>query len=568
MFWLCLSLLNVPGRSAQAVLKSNQPPVPTYAVHKAPIILNADLIRVGLSDSTMINQEYPSASISATGPFRILEKGTQRIVLLGSTNKSVRISRSGSGFYLHAWRQTLGPITGTLTVEPAEANSLLKVTSIRRNGVTPEYRGVFEIAPGYSGLQEFSIVNILPLQDYLKAVVPNELPYRFGFEAEKAQAVAARNYAIHPREKPWPQFDICDSQYCQAYYGAQTEDPRTTQAIKDTQGIFALYDGKPILALYSSTNGGYSANYQNAFSDPGTKKFPGTPIPYLKAEPDFGPRIDLSTDAAAGAYYTNDNIKSDDVLSPNYRWHRRWSSRLLEYTINHYLAKAYEDGFTHSFISPGFPPGSSIGRLEKLEALERDISGKIMKLRIVGTNGSWTLEKEFVIREVLRTNGHFLPSANVVFNFIKNRYGVPSEVVAAGGGLGHSVGMSQYGASYLSKHGASFVQILQHYYNGISLGTLPMSATADHGKRTQFYVLKSQGVLHVQTTGTTPVRVAINGHTLQLTPPTDGKCTCSIQQYLIPNQLNQLTLYPAQETNTTITAWITLYKPKLSDKEN
>src|SRR5207247_2309085 len=78
----------------------------------------------------------------------------------------------------------------------------IKITSITRKGIPPSYRGVFELVPAKSSPEKFSAVNVLPMQDYLKAVVPNELPIQYGYEAVKAQAVAARNYAIHPRGHP------------------------------------------------------------------------------------------------------------------------------------------------------------------------------------------------------------------------------------------------------------------------------------------------------------------------------------------------------------------------------
>jgi stage II sporulation protein D len=78
-------------------------------------------------------------------------------------------------------------------------------------------------------------VNVLPLEDYLKGVVPNELPVRFGLEALKAQAVAARNYTIRPRTRVYHNFDVCDSVQCQVYFGANTEHPLSNKAIEETK---------------------------------------------------------------------------------------------------------------------------------------------------------------------------------------------------------------------------------------------------------------------------------------------------------------------------------------------
>ncbi len=102
------------------------------------------------------------------------------------------------------------------------------------------------------------------------------MPVRFGLEALKAQAVAARNYVLMPRTRT-AQFDVDDSVASQVYYGAGTESSLGNQAVNETQGLLALFDWDLIQAQYSSTAGGYTEDYENAFSDPKTKDFPSKP---------------------------------------------------------------------------------------------------------------------------------------------------------------------------------------------------------------------------------------------------------------------------------------------------
>lgn len=530
-------------------------------------ILDADLIRVGISDDGMTELEYPQATIAVTGPFRITGKSSGNLILSGPGNSNIRVTRSSSGFFLEPTGGTrIGPFSETLEVKPTGAESLLKVTSVTRKGIIPAYRGIFEILPGYSGPSKFTVVNVLPLQDYLKAVVPNELPFSYGYEAVKAQAVAARNYAIRPREKAWPQFDICDSQYCQAYYGANTEHPQTNRAIQETQGLVALHREEPILALYSSAHGGYAENYENAFSDPKTNLFPGTPIEYLRGGPDIGNSMDLTKEREARAFYTSRPANSFDILSPNYRWQKQWRRQELETIINQNLAVVSQESLTRPFVKPAFPKGGSIGRLKALEVTERGVSGKAMRLKIIGTHGTWTLEKEFVIRKVLKHNGRFLPSANVVFDAIRDPSGNLLVMKAFGGGFGHGVGMSQLGASYLSKRGKSFIDILQHYYKGVSIGTVPITTQASQGMKTDFFAKAPQGILFIKSTDSRPVRVAVNDRLIEAIPGKEGEYSLDVGSLLKPDHLNTLQLYPTENASTVAKAWIELYLPLSSSR--
>jgi peptidoglycan hydrolase-like amidase len=130
------------------------------------------------------------------------------------------------------------------------------------------YRGYIEVFG--NARNTLTIVNELPLEDYLLGVVPNELsPSTYGqLEALKAQAVAARTYAIkNMGQSKLDGYDICNTDACQVYMGAGTEDPLSTQAVHDTRGMIATYNGQPINALYSSTCGGRTEAAENIFQE-------------------------------------------------------------------------------------------------------------------------------------------------------------------------------------------------------------------------------------------------------------------------------------------------------------
>ena len=127
--------------------------------------------------------------------------------------------------------------------------------------------------------------------------------------------------------------------------------------------------------------------------------------------------------------------------------------------------------------------------------MERGDSGKIMRLEIATEGNTYTVEKELVIRRLFTNLGKALPSANVVFDIDYDEAGNLSKVHAYGGGYGHGVGMSQYGAGYMATNlKKRYDEILKHYYTGISLGTVPfiLSAHPEQKEITQAFYLSNK----------------------------------------------------------------------------
>lgn len=136
-----------------------------------------------------------------------------------------------------------------------------RANPVRLNG-TP-YRGKLEVFVNSRGT--LSVVNIVPLEDYLLGVVPAELSLP-QLEAQKAQAVAARTYAIANRDGFAAQgFDVRPDVWSQVYKGVSIETPMGTRAVRETAGIIATHNGKPIMAYYTSTCGGRTENSENIF---------------------------------------------------------------------------------------------------------------------------------------------------------------------------------------------------------------------------------------------------------------------------------------------------------------
>jgi stage II sporulation protein D len=194
-----------------------------------------------------------------------------------------------------AWNDTLAK-GRALNVTPARAGDLLLLGG-------QSYRGTVEVRLDRRGA--LALINVLPIEQYLRGVVPNELgPGLYPeIEALKAQAVAARTYAWRNRGQfAEDGYDLCDSPRCQVYKGAGTEHPLTDSAIAATAGMIATWQGEPIHALYTSTCGGHTED--------GVKIFPEETGAYLRgvpcyAENEGGPRRLILTGRDPGPPLTN-----------------------------------------------------------------------------------------------------------------------------------------------------------------------------------------------------------------------------------------------------------------------
>jgi stage II sporulation protein D len=135
------------------------------------------------------------------------------------------------------------------------------------------YRGALDLTVQGSFLR---VVNRIPIESYLQGVVAGEMPHTWPLEALKAQAVAARSYALANLVKGKP-FDLYSDQRSQVYGGIAGEKPRTSEAVRATAGRVVVYDGKVASTLYFSSSGGKTASSEDVF---------GVAVPYLLSRPD------------------------------------------------------------------------------------------------------------------------------------------------------------------------------------------------------------------------------------------------------------------------------------------
>ena len=431
---------------------------------------SSEVVRVGIGTQNFGTYQYKDITIFGTGDTQVYDNK----ILIGNypANQNIRITFKDGMFNIYTPESTI-PEKVAGPVQITSNFGLLGVCGLKRAGKQALYHGAFELIKNNNNT--FNLVNMVEVEEYLKGVVPNEMPVSFGLEALKAQTVAARNYVLSPRTKSSPNYDVVDSVASQVYYGANSEKTLSNQAVKETEGIVAIYGWDLILAQYSSTAGGYTESYSNAFSDPKTKAFPSDDKPYLQAKADIIGQTPLNTEEAASQYYKS---KPDayDIRSPYFRWEREWTADELKKALEVTLAAQSSTGF----VKPVFKKGDKLDDLVEIKVLRRGDSGKIIEMEIVTRSQNYKVFKELVVRRLMTKDGKALPSANVVFENTQDENGNLISVHAFGGGFGHGVGLSQYGAGFMgSEMHIPYDKILQHYYTGITLATKPEIISSD-----------------------------------------------------------------------------------------
>ncbi len=330
-----------------------------------------------------------------------------------------------------------------------DENGGIRIPTISRGDSTPCYPGHLEIKQESEGLV---MVNEVYLEEYLKRVVPSEMPASYEPEALKTQAVCARTYA-------WRQImansyknygaHVDDSTRYQVYNNTETYES-TDAAVNDTYGKMVMYHGQVAEIYYFSTSCGHTTDGTIWGADPSS-------YPYLKgvAVKEGGGTLDLTDDKAFSEYIKSSPSGFESQFAM-YRWNTKLTSSQLEAKV----------------------PG--IGNITGLTMKERSVGGIGKVLVVEGSSGSKEIRGEGQIRGTLGcrelvierqdkttvTGWDALPSA-----FVAIEAGQPDSngvitFTIYGGGYGHGVGMSQNGAQGMAKAGKTYRQILEFFYPG------------------------------------------------------------------------------------------------------
>lgn len=319
------------------------------------------------------------------------------------------------------------PQDGTLIVQP-DADGSFVVWNGKR------YRGHLLITATDSGLL---VVNRLPMDDYLRGVVPLEIGNRTAaeFAAVQAQAVAARTYA-YKHLNDARAFDMYSTVQDQVYGGVDAEKPQADSAITTTRDVVVLYAGQPISTPYHSTCGGTTAAVTEVWYNQSDE-------PYLRPVSDRIPGSDR--------FYCDG--------SPRFRWTQRFDAPSLRAVMEKYLAT-----YTNA-------PKPGVGRITDIREEGRTPSGRVAALTIQTDSGSYRLRGND-IRFVLRDpKGAILNST--FFDFTRETSGGEiSSLTVSGHGYGHGIGMCQWGAIGRARAGQNYRTILETYYRGTTIGRI------------------------------------------------------------------------------------------------
>ncbi len=316
----------------------------------------------------------------------------------------------------------------------------------RLGGSDRSYHGTIEIQKaGDNGLR---IVSILPLEEYLCGVVPSEIGSTAPMEALKAQAVAARTYALAQLEKSarnGAEFDIYSDISDQVFSGRTHATRQTDQAVSLTRGLALYYRDRLITANYHSNSGGHTEDVNNVWRS-------GAAIPYLKGQWDYGKAqdYDLSKDdefrkwvlGKEKTYAHPDQPGIPGWAQKNYRWSRKVTEAELQKRVTR---------------------KKNIGTVTQIVLLKRGVSGRVIEMEIQGEKGSLKLLNQMDIRNLFYPA---LPSSAIVIDI---EPGPPKTYLIRGAGSGHGAGMSQVGAMGMAGLGKSFEEILAQYYPGAVL---------------------------------------------------------------------------------------------------
>ncbi len=307
---------------------------------------------------------------------------------------------------------------------------------------------------------KLTVINLVSIETYLKGVVPSEMPDGFPLEALKAQAVAARSEALSKIGKVHSQdpFDVCDQVHCQVYSGISKRKPSTDRAVDETRGLVMLNHDQICDAVYSAVCGGHTENSYHVWE--------GDYVDYLQGSYDSPKSLkqfgDLSQEDNAREWIDSyppvfcNTIKEWILPSMEYcRKYFRWETKISQELLTKVVEK-YSD--------------NTIGEIIDIIPLKRGVSGRIILLKIVGTNDELILNKELTIRKFL--SPETLWSSCFYVQKKRDETNIPVEFIFRGAGFGHGVGMCQTGAAGLALQGANYKQILNHYYNNIKIKKL------------------------------------------------------------------------------------------------
>ena len=523
---------------------------PTSAVAALRVGLNASTFTAtGALATEFASLHHTFVELTNTdGDVKVIDRATGKEVTVMAAGSLIHVEHDGASFLVRQDDVHIGSFDGPIFFRPTSPENLFRVEHIRRvfSGTKiPLYRGAMEVGRGATtaGLGapfRVNLTNIVEVESYVPGVVANESIASFAIEALKAQAVAARGYAIanvgNYIARGYP-FDIVDSSASQVYRGVISEHLNAVRAASETRGLVASAGGRIIAAMYSSSFGGHSEHnewisftFRNAMG--------GAPLSYLRGIYDGAePAPDLSTQAGIDAFWRTQPpspLVHDDCAWTGNTF-ARWTFALAPATIKARLTTVGTSANT--VIVSGTSLTGTITDVEIAQLTGASKRAAIVRLTFANPAAVAEVRGWEGIRRVIGQTGSpanglracnanpALPPTSLPANFVlnnpssldvaKNPDGTVSLVTVYGGGWGHNLGMSQYGAHGRGKLGQRFIEILKAYYTGVDIGSYPIDIGRTPGSgpatlRQQFYAPSAAGTLQIRATDLQGLRVHIN----------------------------------------------------------
>ena len=312
------------------------------------------------------------------------------------------------------------------------------------------YGGSLKLQPNAYGT--YTLVNNVPLEIYLRGVVPHEIGRNAPENAAKAQTIIARTYALRNlRRFEADNYELCANTHCQVYFGLKDTSPQADRAIAETKGLVLTYQNELVDALYSSTTGGITAKFTDVWN--------GEERPYLKAIIDSSENVwNLSQQSLENEADFRKFIALNKGFNESgrrvFRWRYESSLEALNKDIRTYLSNRKH-------------PLANFKTILNMQVVKRSPSGRILLLRVETDKGVLELAKNEV-RSAFSAPRSTLFYLDPLYDDKKNLKGF----AFIGGGLGHGVGMSQYGSYKLAQLGWSPEKILAFYYPGAKMQLL------------------------------------------------------------------------------------------------
>lgn len=365
-------------------------------------------------------------------------------------------------------------------------NQGVNIQTIQRAQGTPTYTGTIEVNIQGNGI---TIINELPLEEYLTKVVPSEMPARYGIEAAKVQAICARSYA----------YKQIQANGCREY-GAHVDDSTTyqvynnigaqeisTQGVEETLGEVLMYHGEVISTYYFSTSCGYTTDNSSWGANP-------ISTPYLESKPVTvtNERKELSKEEQFEQF-----IKQTDSMAyeKNYTWYR-WNysidmealENIIETRLSQIQALNPESVLLENENGAITKADELfLGDLLSLEVTERGAGGIVNEILITGTKQKLRVRLQTSIRALLgapnqiynnlseagssKSEGSQLPSG---FFMLEEIYedDILTGYTFYGGGNGHGIGMSQNGVDAMIQSGKTYKEVIEYFFNGTNIVSL------------------------------------------------------------------------------------------------